>query len=320
MAWSAVLKVVVTGGAGFIGANACRTLLRLPSVTHVTVLDDLSTGTTDNLEGVDVELLVGSVTHTQDVSAAISGASAVVHLAALPSVPRSIKAPTPSHTVNVLGTLVVLEAAREQGAQVITASSSSVYGANPELPKSEKLAPRPLSPYAATKLAAESYTLAWGHSYGMDVLAFRFFNVYGPFQRAGHPYAAVIPRFLEAALRNEPLSIYGDGTQTRDFTFVSTVTDVIATAVANGTSHLAPVNLALGARSSINDLVRTIEDVIGQPLSTSHHDPRRSDVHDSQADASTVQRLFGPIEPVELQNGLTETLRWFVEATQGRDA
>lgn len=211
------MKVTVTGGAGFIGANLARELTSRGA--QVKVLDDFSTGTIRNLEGLDIELLRGSILDPAMLEAATNDADSIVHLAALPSVPRSIANPGPSHEVNATGTLRVLEAGRPRQSQVIVASSSSVYGANRALPKSEGLRPIPMSPYAVSKLAAESYAMAFQHCYELPTVAFRFFNVFGPLQMPGHAYAAVIPAFVEAALLGRPLPVHGDGTQTRDFTY-----------------------------------------------------------------------------------------------------
>ena len=206
------MKVVVTGGAGFIGANLCRTLTAQPGIEEVVALDDLSTGYRHNVVGFD--LVEGSILDAALLDSVFHGADAVVHLAARPSVPRSLADPMASHLTNATGTMEVLEAARRRGGlHVVMASSSSVYGANPELPKHEGMATMPVSPYAAGKLAAEAATLAYGRSFGLPVLAFRFFNVFGPLQPAGHAYAAVVPAFVDAALRGEPLTVHGDGLQ-----------------------------------------------------------------------------------------------------------
>jgi UDP-glucose 4-epimerase len=225
------VRVVVTGGAGFIGANLVGELLGRGD-HEVVVVDDLSTGSRDNLAPYpEVTFHEGTILDPALLDTAFAGADSVVHLAAVPSVPRSIAAPMVSHAANITGTLEVLEAARRAGGlHTVVASSSSVYGANPTLPKSEDLRPQPLSPYAVNKLAAESYALAYQHCYGLSTLAFRFFNVFGPLQAPGHAYAAVIPTFLDAALRGAPLPVHGDGEQTRDFTYVGTVTAVLADA------------------------------------------------------------------------------------------
>ncbi len=227
---------MVTGGAGFIGANLCRVLAAARRSTRWWPSTTSPPDHRQNLAGVDgVDLVEGSILDVDLLDRVLSGADAVVHLAARPSVPRSLDDPMASHLTNATGTMEVLEAARRHGGpQVVVASSSSVYGANPTLPKREDMATRPVSPYAAGKLAAEAATLAYGHSFGLPVLAFRFFNVFGPLQAADHAYAAVVPAFVAAALRGEPIPVHGDGHQTRDFTYVGTVTTVLAAAVARG--------------------------------------------------------------------------------------
>jgi UDP-glucose 4-epimerase len=306
------VDVAVTGGAGFIGGNLCAALAACPDVDRVVALDDLSTGVRSNLDGVDCRFIEGSILDPDALDEAFAGVDAVVHLAARPSVPRSIDDPGPSHEINVTGTFNVLEAVRRAGgAQIIVASSSSVYGANPTLPKHEDLATRPLSPYAATKLATEVYSLAWGHSYGLPVLAFRFFNVFGPFQPAGHAYAAVVPAFLDAALRGQPLPVHGDGRQSRDFTYVGTVAAVITDAVRRRVSDPGPVNLAFGTRTDLLDLISRIERALGASVEVEHLDPRAGDVRHSQADGSRLAALFPDVEPVDLDEGLAATVAWF---------
>jgi UDP-glucose 4-epimerase len=306
------MNVVVTGGAGFIGANLCRALLDDDEITRVTVIDDLSTGDRENLNGLDVDLREGSILDQDLVSKALAGATAVVHLGARPSVPRSIKDPRKTHDANATGTLNVLEGARSTGVGlVIIASSSSVYGGNPEIPKHEGLAPMPLSPYAASKLATESYGLAYQSSFDLAVLALRFFNVFGPLQRADHAYAAVIPSFISAALRGEQLKVFGDGNQTRDFTFVETVVAVIRDAIRRQVSHKTPVNLAFGTRTSLLVLISLLESILGRSVEVQHLPPRVGDVRDSQADSSLLQELFPAVTPVDLETGLKATLNWF---------
>jgi len=307
------MRVLVTGGAGFIGANLCATLLRTPGVDDVVVLDDLSTGRTENLDGLDgVTLVVGSILDPEALASVVPGTRAIVHLAARPSVPRSLTDPMATHAANATGTMQVLEAARLHGApQVIVASSSSVYGANPTLPKREDMVPMPVSPYAASKLAAESYALAYGRSFGLPVLAFRFFNVFGPLQAADHAYAAVVPAFLAAATRGQPLPVHGDGTQTRDFTYVGTVAGVLVDAVMRAVTDPRPVNLAFGTRVSLLELIEVIEDLLGTSLVRDHAPPRAGDVRDSQADQSALRLLFPDVQPVALREGLQATIDWF---------
>ena len=307
------MKVVVTGGAGFIGGNLCRRLYVEPSVQHVVVVDDLSSGHKDNLVGLDVELLEGSILDEGLLDHALHQADAVVHLAAVPSVPRSLADPLRSHEANATGTLRVLEAARRVAAppHVVVASSSSVYGANPALPKSEGLRPMPMSPYAVSKLATETYALSHARCFGLDVLPFRFFNVFGPLQPAGHAYAAVVPAFVEAALSHRPLTVHGDGLQTRDFTFVDTVTEVLSRAVRRRVSTDDPVNLAYGTRTTLLDVVELLGELVGRPLAVQHTPPRAGDVRDSQADSRRLQHLFPEVRPVSLREGLEGTVNWF---------
>lgn len=313
------MRILITGGAGFIGANLCRTLAESADVSDLVVLDDLSTGAAANLAGlrldVRLDVRLGSILDREALDGAMDGCDAVVHLAAIPSVQRSVDDPVRSHLANASGTIEVLEAARRHGnVHVITASSSSVYGATPTLPKHEQLATRPLSPYAASKLAAEAYTLAYGHSYGLPTLALRFFNVYGPLQRPGHAYAAAIPAFIDAALTGNAITVHGDGEQSRDFTYVDTVADVITDAIARGVSDPEPVNLAFGTRTTLNELLAAIGDVIsardGPPIRVEHVARRAGDVVHSQADGTRLAKLFPTISAVDLVTGLRSTVEW----------
>tara|TARA_Y100001947_G_scaffold156731_1_gene165365 strand:+ start:20 stop:712 length:693 start_codon:yes stop_codon:yes gene_type:complete len=224
-----------------------------------------------------------------------------------------------AHEDNATGTAVILEAARsESDVQVIVASSSSVYGANETLPKHEGLAPRPVSPYAATKLATESYTLAWGHSYDMPVLALRLFNVFGPLQPPLHAYAAVIPAFLSAAMQNESLPVHGDGTQCRDFTYVDTVVAVICDAISRRVSHLEPVNLAFGQKITLLEVISELERILDRKLPIEFQPSRVGDVAQSQANASTLEQLFPNIAPSDFSEGLQATAQWFKSAQPWR--
>jgi len=306
------MRVVVTGGAGFIGANLCRHLTTEPGVDEVVVVDDLSTGTLANLDGIKADLIVGSILDDAVLDAALAGAASVVHLAARPSVPRSIADPAASHEVNATGTLRVLEAVRRHDVpHIVVASSSSVYGANPTLPKHEDLAPSPRSPYAASKLATESYALAWSQVWGLDALAFRFFNVFGPLQAAGHAYAAVIPAFVDAALAGRPVEVHGDGRQTRDFTFVDSVCQILTQAVVGRVHSDRPVNLAFGGRVDLLTVLDILEGILGHPAERRHVDARPGDVRDSQADRTRLEALFPGVTPVPLEEGLRRTVDWF---------
>jgi UDP-glucose 4-epimerase len=279
------------------------------------VLDDLSTGLLENLEGAEFEFHQGSVLDTRVLARALKGVSRVIHLAALGSVPRSIRDPLQSHLINATGTITLLESCRNEGVRHFTfASSSSVYGGNPHLPRKENDWTQPLSPYAASKLSGESYVQAYAASYGLGTLAFRFFNVFGPRQRADHQYAAVIPRFLAAATAGRTLEIYGDGHQTRDFTFVDTVTSVLLKASLGMVTTDTPLNLALGTRTSINELVSELDGILGRKLSVAHLPERAADVSHSQSDPARLLELFGVIDTVSLRDALGRTAAWYLDS------
>jgi UDP-glucose 4-epimerase len=303
------VKIVVTGGAGFIGSNLCRRLVE-DGVTDVVVVDDLSTGRRSNLDGIDVDLRVVSILDEDALRAACEGARSIVHLAAVASVPRSVADPRRTHDANATGTLAVLDAARAVGAHVVVASSSSVYGHNPALPKTEDMLCMPASPYAVSKLAAESYALAYRSCYAMDCTAFRFFNVYGPGQPPDHVYAAVVPAFVAAALRGEPLVVHGDGEQSRDFTFVDSVTEVLDRTARRRISCERPVNLALGTRTTLNDLIALLAGLLGRRLDVEHRPTRAGDVRHSQASGASLRRLVPGISGVPLEQGLARTISW----------
>lgn len=312
------MKIVVTGGAGFIGSNVVRTLTAADWVDEVTVVDDLSTGAQENLAELPIKLLTGTILDPALLDEAFTGAASVVHLAAVPSVPRSIDDPLRSHQVNATGTVMVLEAARRHRVpHLVVASSSSVYGANPVLPKREALRPMPMSPYAVAKLAAETYALAYAACFDLSVLPLRFFNVFGPGQRADHAYAAAVPAFVAAALDDRPLRIFGDGQQTRDFTFVGSVAAVIAQAVRRRVATSDVVNLAFGTRTSLLGLVAELETVLGRSLTVIHDQPRPGDVRDSQADSERLRQLFPDVRPHPLRDGLATTVRWMSAVASG---
>lgn len=303
------MKVLVTGGAGFIGGNLCRYLCSQNWVTSVRVIDDLSSGRLSAIEGLDVDFCEASVLDFGVLAGLASDVDAIVHLAALGSVPRSIADPLATHEANATGTLRVLEAARINNAYVTLASSSSVYGANPAIPKVESLQLMPMSPYAVSKMATEQYAMAYAGCYGLDVLPFRFFNVFGPGQLPGHTYAAVIPVFVDSALRGHAVPINGDGEQSRDFTFVGTVVETLAAAVKGRTS-CSPTNLAFGTRTTLNELLRLLETELGHGVQVEYREPRAGDVRHSQADNSLLRTLFPDVAPVALGDGLRATVAW----------
>ena len=312
------MHVLITGGAGFIGSNLARFLLAKDDVTSVRVIDDLSTGNRANLDGLDVEFVEASILDYPALLEAAQGIDSIVHLAAIPSVPRSVANPRASHEANTTGTLNVLEAAREAGVDhVAVASSSSVYGSNPKLPKSEYDWTRPMSPYAVSKQATEGYALAYQFSYGLKTMAFRFFNVYGPGQAAGHAYAAVLPKFLDAALNGRALEIQGDGTQSRDFTYIDTVCAVIHDAIARKVFSPDPVNLAYGTNTTLLELIDLLEVQLGRSLDKEFTAPRVGDVKASQALNDRVRELFPSVEPVSLEEGAAKTIAWFTSQLEG---
>jgi nucleoside-diphosphate-sugar epimerase len=306
---------LVTGGAGFIGSNIVEALVT--SGAAVRVLDNLANGKRENLAafGDRVEWIEGDIRDPSVCQRAVRGASVVLHLAALGSVPRSIADPATSNDVNVTGTLNVLIAARDVGVKrVVFSSSSSVYGENPALPKREDLATLPISPYAVSKLAAESYTRVFSKVYGLETVSLRYFNVFGPRQRADSPYAAVIPLFMQSALDGHPLPINGDGLQSRDFTYVTNVVraNLLAATVpgvAGGT-----YNIACGERYSLLDIVDALAEAAGRSLTRDHRPPRAGDVRHSQADISAAASDLGYRVEVGFREGLALTWRAFLAA------
>jgi UDP-glucose 4-epimerase len=305
------MKVLITGGAGFIGANLARRLVERGDT--VVALDDLSTGRRANLRDHErLTFIRGSILDAGALDVAAQGVDAIVHLAAKASVPESVRDPISSHAVNVAGTIEVLEAARRAGApHVVLASSSSVYGNDPTPKKHERISPRPLSPYAASKAATEAYAEAYHYSYDIPVLTFRFFNVFGPLQPANHVYAAVIPAFVAATVAGQPLTMHGDGKQTRDFTSIDSLTAVIADGLQRRVISPAPVNLAFGAKMSLLDLVVYLEDISGRALPVHHVEARAGDVRHSSADCTQLRELFPDVEPTPFGTSLRATYDWF---------
>ena len=305
------MRVLVTGGAGFIGTNLVRRLL---AEGHEPVIfDDFSSGLESNVNDLDLRVFRGSLVNPDSVKEAAQGVEAIVHLGARGSVPRSIAHPVATHEVNATGTLNVLEAARAQGAHVIMSSSSSVYGANPLLPKVERTWTQPLSPYAGSKLAGEGYMLGYQASYGMPTLVLRFFNVFGPWQRPDHDYAAVVPKWLWKMMAGQPIEVHGDGTQTRDFTYVDTVVDVLVDALDRRVSLDSPVNLAFGKRISLLEVLNQMEELLGVVPKVIFTEPRVGDVTNSENDPTLLRSVFSSIRPVAMNQALEQTVAWLSE-------
>lgn len=306
---------IVTGGAGFIGSHLCRTLLERGR--SIRILDDLSTG--DRARLADVETAHGDrcefrETDVRDVDAlhdAFRGAEVVYHQAAVPSVPRSVRDPATSNAANVDGTLNVFIAARDAGVRkVVYASSSSVYGDSEELPKRESMPMRPLSPYAVTKAVGEMYATVFARIYGLPTVGLRYFNVFGPSQDPTSQYAAVIPRFITRMLRGEPPVIYGDGEQSRDFTFVENAVAANLAAAASEASGVA-VNVACGERFTLNRVVEILNGILDKQLEAVHEDPRPGDVRHSQADVALAAETLGYRPGVGFEEGLARTVDWY---------
>lgn len=307
---------LVTGGAGFIGANLVRSLAH--QGMRVRVFDDLSTGSLVNLEELlgELDFVEGDVRDAEAVLAATQGAAVVFHLAAVPSVARSVADPRTTHEVNVTGTLNVLIAARDSGCQrVVAASSSAVYGEQPTLPLHEELVCRPISPYGASKLAAERYLFAFHASYGLPTVALRFFNVFGPHQNPLAEYAAVVPRFIERTLARAPVTIYGDGEQCRDFVFVADVVQACLLAADSGPDAWGGAfNVALGERHTVNELAAAIAGVIGgMGPPPEHADPRPGEVRESHGDVTEIERVLGYAPEYGFEEGIRRTVAWFAE-------
>ena len=303
------MKYLVTGGAGFIGSNIVDRLVR--DGQEVRVIDDFSTGKIENIEhNLDkIELTTGSITDLELVKKAVEGVDYVLHQAALPSVPRSVANPIASNAVNIDGTLNILVAARDAGVKrVVYAASSSAYGDTPTLPKSEDMPPNPLSPYALTKLAGEQYCTIFYRLYGLETVSLRYFNVFGPRQDPTSQYAAVIPKFIEKILAGESPTIYGDGEQTRDFTFVTNNVEANLLACTAPNVGGEVINVACGERYSLLQLVELINETLGTKIEPIFEPGRPGDVKHSLADISKARELLGFKPLVDFEEGLKLTI------------
>ncbi len=298
---------LVTGGAGFIGSHIVHALVERGD--RVRVLDNLSTGRRENLAAVadDVELVEGDLANSDDVARAVEGVDFILHQGALPSVPRSIADPHRTNASNVTGTVNLLWAAKETGVRrVVVASSSSVYGDTEVLPKVETMPTSPLSPYAVSKLATEAYAVAFHRSFGLETVALRYFNVFGPRQDPYSQYAAVVPKFLDIMKRGDTPVIFGDGEQSRDFTYVANVVKAnLLAAEASGVVGEV-MNFACGTRSTLNDLVAVLNDLLGTDITPEYAEPRLGDVKHSQADISKARRLLGYEPAVSFRQGVAK--------------
>jgi len=307
-------RFLVTGGAGFIGSNI---VLRLVADGEdVRVLDNLATGRRENLADAvgKFEFVEADIADLDAIRPAFEGVQYVLHQAALPSVPRSVRDPAATTTANVTGTLNVLIAARDAGVErVVVASSSSVYGKEPRLPKQEDMRPQPISPYAASKLANEAYAAAFCEVYGLETVCLRYFNVFGPRQDPTSQYAAVIPLFIKAMLNGERPTIYGDGEQSRDFTFVANVVDANLLAAQAPAAPGRVLNIACGSRTTVNDLVRTLNLILRTQIEPIYADPRPGDVKHSLADICAAREVLGYEPEVGFETGLAATAEWYLE-------
>lgn len=311
--------VLVTGGAGFIGSNITEALLK--DGRKVVVLDDLSTGRMENIEPMldngNLTFVKGSILDPVLLKDLLSAHDVrlISHQAARPSVAKSVKDPVKTTEINVTGTVNLFQAAYECGIKrVVFASSSSVYGDTPQLPKVETMPFSPKSPYAVSKAAKEMYSTVFSGLYGMEIIGLRYFNVYGRRQDPSSDYAAVIPRFISTALRNEPIPIEGDGLQTRDFTYIDDVVSANINALTfKGVGTMA-VNIAFGSRISVLDLARAIKDITGSKSEITHKEPRQGDVRDSLADIGKARKHIGYDPKYDISAGLKKTVEWFSAA------
>ncbi|HVN61277.1 MAG TPA: NAD-dependent epimerase/dehydratase family protein [Gaiellaceae bacterium] len=302
------MKVLVTGGAGFIGSNLVRALLARGD--DVRVLDNFSTGNRANLAGLEVEIVEGELRSYERVHNATRGVEVVYHLGALGSVPRSVQDPLTSSAVNVEGTLNVLLAARDEGIRrVVFSSSSSVYGSRTDLPVDESMPSDPISPYGVAKLAAERYCVSFSRVYeSFETVVLRYFNVFGPRQSPFSQYAAMVPLFITAIAHGEPVTIFGDGEQSRDFTYVENVVDAtLRASEAEGASGRI-FNVAAGSPASVNAVADAIGRILGRPVERLHGPPRPGDIRDSWADVSEAERVLGYRASIDLEEGLRRTI------------
>jgi UDP-glucose 4-epimerase len=305
---------LVTGGGGFIGSNLVRALIERGQ--RVRVLDNFATGRRQNLAGLEnqIELIEGDMRDPATAERAISGVDYVLHQAALGSVPRSVQDPLTSNEVNVNGTLNLLWVAKKSRVKrFVIASSSSIYGNTPQLPKDESMLPNPISPYAVSKLAAERYTLSFNAVYGLPTVALRYFNVFGPKQDPASQYAAVIPRFITALMKGQSPVIYGDGEQSRDFTYVDNVVQANLLACSAPEAPGQVMNIACGDRYSLNTLLQLLAEIMGKEVRPHYETERPGDVKHSLASIARAQKILGFSPAINFREGLKRTVAWFLQ-------
>ncbi len=309
------MRYLVTGGAGFIGSNTVDELVRRGH--SVVVLDDFSSGKEDNLAEIrnKITFIKGSITDIEVVRKAMHEAEYVLHLAARTSVPRSVKDPIETNKINIDGTLNVLVAAKElKIKRVVFAASSSAYGETPTLPKVETMQPRPISPYGVTKYVGELYGQTFGRCFGLENVALRYFNIFGPRQDPGSPYSGVLAKFCTAFLEDTQPVVFGDGEQTRDFTYVENAVqaNLLACEAPNVSGKV--FNVGVGGRVSLNEVLRTLGKITGKTLEAKYDPPRDGDIRDSQADISQAQEYLGYDPQVSFEEGLARTFEWYRES------
>jgi nucleoside-diphosphate-sugar epimerase len=310
------MRYLVTGGGGFIGSNTVDELIRRGH--EVVVLDDLSTGTAENLANVKtkIEFVKYSITDAAKLREACRGVDFVIHLAARTSVPQSMTDPGDTNRVNVDGTLNVLMAARDAKVKrVVFAGSTAVYGDTPILPTNENTPPAPISPYGASKLAAETYGQVFGRSYGLEFVSLRYFNVFGPRQDPSSPYSGVLSRFHAALLGGTQPIVFGDGGQSRDFVYVGNVVEANLLACEAKDAAGLVINIGTGTRHTLNQTLESLEKITGRPAKARYAPPRDGDIRDSQADIARARKVLGYNPRIEFEEGLKNTCDWFC-ATQ----
>jgi UDP-glucose 4-epimerase len=311
-------KYLITGGAGFIGSNLARKLVSQGA--DVVVLDDFSTGKSENLDDLKdkVRVIKGDICDIDTVRQATEGADYVLHHAAVVSVPRSVKDPLRTNAVNVDGTLNCLVAARDAGAKrFVFAASSSAYGDSEELPKREDMSALPLSPYGVAKLVGEMYCKVFNDVYGLETVSLRYFNIFGPFQDPTSQYSAVVPIFIASLLKGKSPLVYGDGEQSRDFTFIDNAVDANLLAVKSEKAAGSVINVACGARFTLNELIDDLKGLLGASVETAYTDARPGDIKHSLGDISAARHLLGYQPKVSFEEGLRQTVDWFRARASG---